>query len=87
MMTRTTLGLALFLTSSATFAQAACSVDVIQTKAPEVTTAIQTIAARNPDRVPALQAELEQQMTAIQNGGDMAPVCTFFDQVIAEAQG
>ncbi len=72
--------------SSAT-AQEACTADVVQAKSQLVADAMQTIAAQNPDRMQELTAELQAQMDAIQSGGDVSTVCTFFDEVIAEAAG
>lgn len=87
MIIRTLLGLAIATFASAAFAQGACSAESIQARQPELVTAIQTIAANDPDRMPTLTAELQQQMDAIQNGGDIATLCAFFDQVVAEAKG
>ena len=67
-------------------AQNACTPEAIQTKSGEVSVALQTIGAKNPDRVQVLSGEIEELMTAIQSGADISTVCTFFDEVIAEAK-
>lgn len=76
----TTIGLA-----SAAQAQDNCTPEAIQTKSGEVTVALQTIGAKDPDRVQVLSGEIEELMTSIQTGADIRIVCAFFDEVIAEA--
>lgn len=77
---------ALFLANAAQ-AQDNCTPDAIQAKSGEAATAIQTIAAANPERGQELTSEIETMMTSIQEGADIRTVCSFFDKVIAEANG
>ena len=86
-MFRVSLCAAMLGLGSVAAAQDACSAEIIQAQSQEVATALQTIAARNPDRMQDLTATLQEQMTSIQNGGDINQVCIFFEEVIAEAAG
>lgn len=87
MMFRTLLCAATIGIGSAAGAQETCTAELIQAQSEDVAAALQTIAARNPDRMQDLTATLQEQMTSIQNGGDIGQVCAFFDEVIAEAAG
>jgi hypothetical protein len=78
-------GRAIIGLSTGAQAQDNCSAEAIQTKSGEVATALQTISAEDPDRAQVLSGEIEELMTAIQNGADISTVCVFFDDVIAEA--
>jgi hypothetical protein len=78
-------GLAIIGLSTGALAQNNCSAEAIQTKSGEVATALQTISTKDPDRAQVLSGEIEELMTAIQNGADISTVCVFFDDVIAEA--
>ncbi len=66
-------------------AQGDCTAEAIQTKSGEVAAALQTIGAKDPDRAQVLSGEIEDLMTAIQNGADIRTVCNFFDSVVSEA--
>ncbi len=79
------VGLAAISFSSAAQAQDNCTAEAIQTKSGEVATALQGIAAKDPDRAQVLSGEIEDLMAAIQNGADIRTVCSFFDNVISEA--
>ncbi|QPH53481.1 hypothetical protein [Pontivivens ytuae] len=79
----------LALAAAATIATAgsalACTPEELQEKATQAATALQTIAASDPQRATELATEMQQQAVAMQTGASMEEICAFYDTVLEEA--
>ncbi|MEM6711374.1 MAG: hypothetical protein AAF590_03740 [Pseudomonadota bacterium] len=66
----------------------ACTVEDLQAKALEASTAMQQLAATDPAKMQTIALELSQiQQDALSAGSDFSAFCTLYDDLIAEING
>lgn len=78
---------AAMIAASAGIASAAdqnCTAENAQSKALELSTALQTLAATNPTRMQEIATEMQAKATEAQTSGDLAGLCAYYDELIDE---
>lgn len=70
----------------ASAADQTCSPEDAQAKAMELSTALQSLAASDPARMQEIATEMQTKAVELQTSGDMAGLCAYYDQLMADMQ-
>ncbi len=61
-----------------------CTAETVQTKAMEVSTKIQALAATDPAKMADLMPKMQEAATRFQDGSNLGEACAYYDEMLAE---